>query len=60
MKNLFNNPWFVVALGLFALGYLGYTVGAPLFSQDAQAVGDDTPGLAGPGLSMDAKIAQGE
>ena len=31
MKNLFNNPWFVGALGLFAAIYLGISVTKPLF-----------------------------
>ncbi|MCR9261399.1 MAG: hypothetical protein NXH95_16890 [Pseudomonadaceae bacterium] len=31
MRNLFNNPWFVAALGLFATIYLGVSVTKPLF-----------------------------
>ena len=40
MKNLFNNPWFVGALGLFGLFYLGFAVVMPLVgtSQVANSV----------------------
>jgi len=35
MKNLFNNPWFIGALGVFAMAYLGITVIKPLFQNDS-------------------------
>ena len=35
MKNLFNNPWFVAALGAFAMIYLGISVAKPLFFDDS-------------------------
>ncbi|XOV81647.1 MAG: hypothetical protein ACFHXK_12275 [bacterium] len=43
MKNLFNNPWFVGALGLFATIYLGISVTKPLFgsSTSGMSVGED-------------------
>lgn len=40
MKNLFNNPWFVSALGLFACIYLVISITKPLF-------GSSTSGLTG-------------
>ena len=47
MKNLFNNPWFVGALGLFGLFYLGFAVVMPLVStsQVASSVGLEVPFL---------------
>lgn len=35
MKKLFNNPWFVAALGAFAMIYLGFSVVKPLFQDDS-------------------------
>ena len=40
MKNLFNNPWFVAAIGAFAMIYLGLTVVKPLLNGDQTAVAD--------------------
>ena len=40
MKNLFNNPWFVAAIGAFAVIYLGLTVVKPLLSGDQTAIAD--------------------
>ncbi len=39
MKNLFNNPWFVGALGLFAAIYLGISVTKPLFGSSTASMG---------------------
>ena len=38
MKKLFNNPWFIGALGMFALGYLGVSVVMPLLADDPTQV----------------------
>ena len=47
-KNLFNNAWFVGALGAFATIYLGWVVAAPLFMDnpgaDAADIGVDIVG----------------
>ena len=49
MKNLFNNPWFVGALGLIAVAYLGFSIGGPLLKDDS--VPTDLVGLEVPGLT---------
>ena len=44
MQNLFNNPLFVGALGIVAVGYLAFTVVLPFFGNDANASSDmDVP-----------------
>lgn len=44
MQNLFNNPLFVGALGLVAVGYFAFTVVLPFFGNDASASSDmDVP-----------------
>ena len=74
IKNLFNNPWFIGALGVFALLYLGWSIAKPLyFSGDSEVVELDTafPGPAAAFVeetspvvptpkSGDAVAAQGE
>ena len=35
LKNLFNNPWFIGALGAFASIYLGWSIAKPLFFENA-------------------------
>ncbi len=41
LKNLFNNPWFVASMGIFATIYLGYTLIKPIFFDGAQGVASD-------------------
>jgi hypothetical protein len=36
VRSLFNNPWFIAALGVFAMAYLGISVIKPLFSDNPQ------------------------
>ncbi len=45
LKNLFNNPWFVACLGVFASIYLGYSIAKPIFFDDGSEVaeGDFVP-----------------
>ena len=38
LKNLFNNPWFIGALGVFASIYLGWAIAKPIFFDDANDV----------------------
>ena len=49
MKNLFNNPWFIAALGAFATVYLGVVLIGPMFEDDSVAESSAVPPL---GLSF--------
>ena len=40
LKNLFNNPWFIGALGVFASIYLGWAIAKPIFFDDSNDVVD--------------------
>ncbi|NKB99867.1 MAG: hypothetical protein GKR90_15405 [Pseudomonadales bacterium] len=41
-KNLFNNPWFIGALGVCASIYLGWAIAKPIFFDDNIEVVQDT------------------
>ena len=41
MRNLFNNPWFIGALGAFATLYLGITLVGPIFNKTDNVANDD-------------------
>lgn len=47
MRALFNNPWFVGALGALALIYLGISVVRPLLTASAGAAVAPTLGISG-------------
>ena len=38
LKNLFNNPWFIGALGVFASIYLGWAIAKPIFFDDTNDI----------------------
>lgn len=49
MKNLFNNPWFIAALGAFAMLYLGVVLIGPMFDEQSETEDSAVPPL---GLSF--------
>ncbi|MEM9622481.1 MAG: hypothetical protein AAF993_12575 [Pseudomonadota bacterium] len=42
LKNLFNNPWFIASLGVFASIYLGYSIAKPLFFDNSIAAAENS------------------
>lgn len=41
LKNLFNNPWFIGLLGVFAAAYLAWSIAVPLLGSGSEVVTTD-------------------
>lgn len=56
IRNLLNNPWFVAALGIFAVVYLGVSLILPIISDEPVTVAE-VPPLDVFGDAMTADVA---